>query len=166
MKRIVVATDFSPASRKAFSFGVKLARQLKAEVIAVYVMNTTDLRFALREQVPNIMEGTSKELKARVMALVEAQFKKMLRQSGQSYQRIRTLCVRGNPAEEIARIAGKVSAEMIVVGTRSRGSVVALVLGSTARDLIQRAVCPVVTLRENTRLRVDRAKPSVRVGTQ
>jgi nucleotide-binding universal stress UspA family protein len=53
----------------------------------------------------------------------------------------------GDPAEEIARQAREVRADLILVGTRGLNPAQELVLGSVARRLTELASCPVVTTR-------------------
>ena len=53
-------------------------------------------------------------------------------------------------------------ASMIVVGSRGRGHVVSLVLGSVSEDVASRAVCPVVVLRPQYD---ERSRSGVLVGT-
>lgn len=158
MKTILVAIDFSPASRKAFLYGVHLARHIKAELIAVYVVNTTDLRFALREQIPGVMNGSSEQLKIKVNKHIEGLFRPVVRHYAKSYKRIHTCWVRGTPAIEISRIARRVAAELIVMGTRGHSVLADVVLGSTSLDLIRRAPCPVATVRVDTRISRDSAR--------
>lgn len=146
MDMIIAAIDFSAASEKAFAFAVQLAKGLKCEVLAVHIMNTTDLRFALREGI-DVSVDTSAQLQERVKAFLDRQFETLIAKHGQSYGDVRILTGRGNPAIEIIKLAKKSGETMIVAGTTGRSAAAELLLGSTARDLIHSAPCPVVTVR-------------------
>lgn len=146
MKSIVAAVDFSPASRRALDVAVQLAKELDAEVIAVFVRDASFLRFAIREGV-NISEADSKILKARVQSYIDEKFAQLLKKHRNSGVRIRAVTVRGIPYREIIRLAASHSAGLIVTGTRGRNAAAETLLGSTARDLVRCSACPVITVR-------------------
>jgi len=50
----------------------------------------------------------------------------------------------GDPAEEIARVAGEGGYDVIVAGSRSRSRLGELVLGSVSKALVRSAPCPVL----------------------
>lgn len=54
---------------------------------------------------------------------------------------------RGEPAREIIKYAEEVGADFIVVGSRGRGGVAALLLGSTSHGVIHGAPCDVIVVR-------------------
>lgn len=54
---------------------------------------------------------------------------------------------RGDPAREIIAYAEDVGADFIVVGSRGRGGVKALFLGSTSHSVIHGAPCDVIVVR-------------------
>lgn len=54
---------------------------------------------------------------------------------------------RGEPAREIINYAEEVGADFIVMGSRGRGSVKALFLGSTSHNVIHDAPCDVIVVR-------------------
>lgn len=146
MKSIVAAIDFSPASRRALDVAVQLGGELNAEVIAVFVRDASFLRFAVREGI-NISGADSKIVKSRVQSYIHEKFAALLKKYRFSGATIRTLSVRGIPYREIIRIANKQSAGLIVTGTRGRNAAAEMLLGSTARALIRRSKCPIVTVR-------------------
>lgn len=54
---------------------------------------------------------------------------------------------RGEPAREIIAYAEEVGADFIVVGSRGRGTVKSLLLGSTSHGVIHGAPCDVIVVR-------------------
>lgn len=58
--------------------------------------------------------------------------------------------VRGNPAEEIVRIADEREVEFIVMSTHGRSGLSRMLMGSVAEEVIRNANCPVLTLRNPT----------------
>lgn len=53
----------------------------------------------------------------------------------------------GHPAEELARYAGEVHADLLLLGTRGLNPAKELLLGSVAHRASDLAACPVVTMR-------------------
>jgi len=54
----------------------------------------------------------------------------------------------GDPRDMILRTATELGADMIVMGTHGRRGIPRLVLGSVAEEVVRRATCPVVTVRQ------------------
>lgn len=56
--------------------------------------------------------------------------------------------VRGlDPAEDLVKVAGEVSAELIIIGLRRRSPVGKLILGSNAQRVLLDAPCPVLAVK-------------------
>ena len=70
-----------------------------------------------------------------------------------------TQVVEGDPPEQIISVAVAVGADMIVIGTDSRGRLAHFILGSTADTVIRYAPCPVLAVRaDRSRGRHARAR--------
>lgn len=61
----------------------------------------------------------------------------------------------GDPAAEIARVAGDGGFDMIVTGSRERSAVAEALLGSVSRTLVRTAPCPVLVVGKNTSARFE-----------
>lgn len=149
IKKIVVGTDFSNVSNRAFRFSLELAKQLGSEVIAVYVKNADDLAIAMRQEM-RILRRELHELPAKVNQFIDHEFQKLARNVDKDVP-VRFMVLAGKPWEQILKLAKKEKADLIVTGTRSRSAVSSLVLGSTARDLIANSMCPVITVNRKSR---------------
>jgi len=55
-------------------------------------------------------------------------------------------CHPGQPADEILRLARKVSCDLIVMGTHGRTGLARLLHGSVAEEVLRKATCPVLTV--------------------
>ncbi len=53
----------------------------------------------------------------------------------------------GQPAEVIAKVAGELACDLIVMGTHGRGGVAGLVTGSVANRVLFLATCPVLLVK-------------------
>jgi nucleotide-binding universal stress UspA family protein len=54
----------------------------------------------------------------------------------------------GKPWEEIVRVAAEIWADLVVVGTHGRSGVPRLLLGSQAEEVVRKASCPVLVVRD------------------
>jgi nucleotide-binding universal stress UspA family protein len=63
--------------------------------------------------------------------------------------------VYGDPAEEILREAREGRYDMIVTGTRGRGPVARLLLGSVSHEIAEHAPCTVLIVSEDHRIRIE-----------
>ncbi len=61
----------------------------------------------------------------------------------------------GDPAREIVRLAAGEGADLIVMGTHGRGGLTRLLMGSVAEEVVRRAECPVLTVKQPHRAPVQ-----------
>jgi nucleotide-binding universal stress UspA family protein len=52
----------------------------------------------------------------------------------------------GDVADEVAAVAERVGASLVVVGSQGRSAVRSVILGDTTRDILRRSHCPVVVV--------------------
>lgn len=149
IRKIVVATDFSTASKNAFNYAIRLAETFAAEVIAVFVKDADDLAIALRQQM-QVRHDEVGKLKKKVDAALRTRFESISPKVKNGIN-VRFVILQGSPAREVLNLAKKEKADLILSGTRGRSKVSSLVLGSTARELIVNSTCPVLTLNDRQR---------------
>lgn len=141
MKRfrtILHPTDFSPGSAAAFEYACDLARQYDARLIAM---------FALGPVVPIGSEGAivSSDLdELRTLAHKELN----AIQPPDSSIRFERVFREGPSTVEILNAANEFSADVIVMGTHGRTGFRRLVLGSVAEEVLRKAPCPVLLVKE------------------
>jgi nucleotide-binding universal stress UspA family protein len=139
IKRILVPTDFSDCSRTAIAYATALAKIYQAKIILLHVVETSVYSldtslippgdpFGLREKLVEMTEKEAALLKGRGFD-VEGE------------------CVIGLPAIEIIRAVQEKKADLVVMGTHGRTGLSHILLGSTAERVIQRASCPVLTVK-------------------
>ncbi|MEO8470096.1 MAG: universal stress protein [Chloroflexota bacterium] len=137
-KRILLATDLSPASEEASLQALDLARGLKAELLIVSVIDPHSLRlpggrFGVRvDQVRTGREAAAQELVSRGRA---------------AGVRVTFLIWEGEPGESIVEAARSEAVDFVVVGSHGRGSVGRFFLGSVSDHVVHNAPCPVVVVR-------------------
>lgn len=141
VKRIVWATDLSPASEAAWRYALLLADALSAEVSLLHVVSGADA--AGLSGVPGLVSAgwLEDEMAARDGVLAPRQ--REAEALGLPARRKVTL---GAPAESIIAEAEAEQADLIVVGTHGRRGFRHVLLGSVAEAVIRRAPCPVLAV--------------------
>lgn len=143
IRNVVHASDFSPASRRAFATAVKLAAADRAVLTLVHV--AVPMVPLLPEQ--NLDWATWE----RVNELAKRSSRKALDRLGQRAARLGvkvvTALLEGDAVLEIVRAARVRRADFLVIGTHGRRGFAKLLLGSVAERVIATASCPVVTVR-------------------
>jgi nucleotide-binding universal stress UspA family protein len=137
-RRIMVAVDDSDPGRWAVAVAAGLAKPLGAELVLLHVINpgammSPETAFDA-EDIRGGQLRRSDELLAAAHALVAA------------VTPVERVTREGEAADEIVRAAAEWDAELVVMGTRSRGRLASFLLGSTADAVVRRASCPVLTV--------------------
>ncbi len=147
VRKILAAVDGSRLSRKAAEFAIGLAGQTKAEIVLIYVIDTTALvpRPIPESSTPlHIIEPMEDYLREAAAGFME-EIAAMCR-SGQIA--VEQIIQTGNTVDEILKTARLSKSDMIVIGSRGRGALESAVLGSIAYGVIHRATdIPVLVVR-------------------
>lgn len=141
MRKIVVATDFSTASRPAFAAALDAARRDGARLVVLHVMMPPS------PFVGSDLPGSWLELEARARRDAERRLAAAVSQAERSGIATTGTLVKGAPAEVIVRIARREGADLIVIGTHGRSGLGRLFMGSVAARVLGTAKCPVLTVR-------------------
>jgi len=140
MKRILIATDGSPAAQHAVEVGLELAKHEDAAVVLVHAVPLTEPAsmngFGLVGHVP--YEPTAWD---------EAMFQEAVEAADREHVPVITKLLRGDAVHEILECAGVLDVDLIVVGSRGHGAVASALLGSVSRGVLSRAKRPVLVVR-------------------
>lgn len=134
---VVVGVDDSERSAVAARKACRLARLLDAEVHAVHVGHIPAAMLAALAGLPAGASEFSEAQRAAVWDLVGP----VLDAGGAPVTRID---LDGYPADALVEYAESVQAGLIVVGSRGRGHLASLVLGSTSHRVANQASCDVL----------------------
>ena len=135
ISKILVPTDGSKTDQRAAAYAVDLAKQLKASIIALSVidkrMYVAQAGFAAKtaEQTPVTIEDYLTQ-EAKKYA---GEIKKLCDQCGVESHLLVTM---GYPIEEIVKESKRTKADLIVMGSRGRSALSATVLGSVSYGII------------------------------
>ena len=142
-RRILHASDFSPASAAAYANAVTAARQNRAELILVHVMSPVIPLVDYGYISPQVYDDL--ERGARQQA--QKQLDRLVTRARKSGARVTPMLLDGVAAEQIVRAAKARRADVIVMGTHGRTGLPRLFLGSVAERVVGTAPCPVLTVR-------------------
>lgn len=145
IRKLVIATDGSPASAAALDFGLELARDRGAEAVVLFVAATRDAGHLFD---PERLEPPSQaELADASDALDQA----LKFAHGQSVAvTLELVAADGTDAvaDAILGVAAGRDADAIVVGTRGHGRIANAVLGSVSNAVLRDATATVIVVRE------------------
>jgi nucleotide-binding universal stress UspA family protein len=141
-RRILVPTDFSEQSERAWTTARRLARALGAEVLLAHVV----VEAPLFGESPWSM-GRVTEVYESGRAWGEKTLEEWAAAARAEGVTVRTVLRSGVPHREIVALAAEEQADLIVIGTHGRGGVDRALLGSVADRVIRLASCPVLSVR-------------------
>jgi nucleotide-binding universal stress UspA family protein len=132
--RVVVALDGSPASLTALTWATAQAREWGCSLSPIVVSATYDeLPIGMRTQV--------RVARRDLTTIVAAQ----VADAGGADLEVHPRLLLGEPSEQLLAVVDP--ADLLVMGSRARGAVASLLLGSTSMSVAERALCPVVVVR-------------------
>jgi nucleotide-binding universal stress UspA family protein len=143
---MVIGIDFSDASRQAMSVARNLSRITRApDLHLVHVIRPTALNgpsdwLGAMSQYEKTVDAARNELDVLcASAIAQGPLR--------AFAHVRT----GEPYREIVQLASDMEADLVVIGTHSRGGVSRLLLGSVAEKVQRYAPCPVLTVKPKAR---------------
>jgi nucleotide-binding universal stress UspA family protein len=140
IKKILVPTDFSESAKHALTYGVSFAREYKAELILVHVVETLTVGYA-----SDLFPVPMAEVFDEISGYAKTEIGKLAAEIRQKDVGVREMVVQGKPSAEIVRIAKEEGVDIIVLGTHGKGMLDQALFGSTAERVIRKAPCPVLT---------------------
>jgi nucleotide-binding universal stress UspA family protein len=144
--KIVVATDGSAAAARA----VALAASLRWPAGTRVQLIRADEPLSVDLELP---PDAYQALHAHLRAETEKQLSLAAEQLIGPGRRVETVAVSGRAASAIVTLAQHTQADLIIVGSRGRGPIASMLLGSVAAEVVDNAPCPVLVARTE---RVDR----------
>jgi len=138
-RMIVAATDGSPAALYAAGHAVALARQNRAALRAIYVVNT-HIAFHLGAYQQLALETLKEEGHRAVDEIV-----KMAESAG--LKDVGGAVLSGSPRQVIVDWAKEQDADLIVVGSHGYSRLTYMLIGSVAEYVVRHAGCPVLVVR-------------------
>jgi nucleotide-binding universal stress UspA family protein len=144
-RTILFAADFSERTREAFHVACALARDSAVRLIVLHVAEPVlftepeshpgqaGFPQLFPSETPSHLKTLESDLRAFYIADPQRDVEYHIRE--------------GNAADEVARTAKALDADVIVMGTHGRTGLSRLLVGSVAESVMRRASCPVLALR-------------------
>lgn len=142
IKSIMVPIDFSEYSKSALKYAIDFAKQFKAKMYLIYVVEPIiyPADFSMGQvAIPSADFDLQSRANEELMNLA-----KTIGTDLQSETIIKT----GKPFVEIIDTAKEKDVDLIIMATHGHTGVEHLLFGSTAEKVVRKAPCPVLTLRE------------------
>ncbi len=138
-EKILLAVDGSDHALRAAHTAADLARTVKANEFRIVVaydfippyLGEPNMQYAIdarMEEAKSILDRAEKEV-------------------GELPCEVHTEMLEGSEAEAIINVAGTRKSDVIVMGSRGRGRLAGLLLGSTSQTVVSHAPCPVLIVR-------------------
>jgi nucleotide-binding universal stress UspA family protein len=141
---ILCPSDFSRSCRKALKLALSIREQTDARLMLMHVLQWPAFSGGTLP-LPVVAEINTDADDWRGEAL--ATLEQGLPQDARSGRHHTAMVVPGRPSQTILRIAEEEHAGLIVMGVQSRGTIDRLLFGSTTREVLQAAHCPVLLIR-------------------
>jgi len=137
---IVVGADGSDRSIVALRRAVQFAEAWGAQLHVVHVMHIPSSLLGALSQVPTDLASLEQAQRQMVWDVIDP----IVEGASVDMQRVD---LDGYPADALVEYAKKVKADLIVVGSRGRGELAALVLGSTSHRIVHISPCDVLVVK-------------------
>ena len=143
IKKILCPVDYSVSSSEAMKYAAHIAGEEGAKVYLLHVIDVrsygheSPLDIEMPKPSPENLERVKKEL-------VEDLFQ----EKGGKGVDVEGMVVMGKPVEEILKVAKEQEMDLIVMGTHGRTGIPHVIVGSVAENIVRKAPCPVLTVRQ------------------
>lgn len=141
-RHIVCSVDFSPASDAALTLAFSLAQEADAALSLVHVLEwaNDEPLSQLKYIAPEYHAYREQDAGVRLSRLVPDSVREFCTPT--------THIAHGKAHEEILAWAARQQADLIVMGVQGRNAVDVMLFGSTTNQVVRRATCPVLTVRQ------------------
>jgi nucleotide-binding universal stress UspA family protein len=144
-RRILCAADLSQASRRTLDVALSLATENDARITLLHVISSlpgeADARASL--VIPEIAS-----LRLTLADQARKQLRETVPDTARVFCDISERVETGTPWTEILRVASEMDADLIVMGAHTRGALGRMLFGSPTSQIVRRATCPVLVVRE------------------
>jgi universal stress protein A len=144
IERILCPVDFSPESDRAMHYAGELANQLNAELTLVHALETVD--YIVNQGLGYIPTTFNDDREVWAQDRLD----QLAHALSIHYSLPNTQILRGTVHSAISEAAGRLNADLVVMGTHGRTGVGHMLLGSVAEKVVRTCPVPVLTLRRPT----------------
>jgi nucleotide-binding universal stress UspA family protein len=142
-KRILCPTDFSPSSLAGLQLAVSLAQEADASLTLLHVIDEPDEN-ALFVPRPYDVHGHRAARERHALEYLQT----LIPDSVRDWSSPRAQTAIGIPYQRVLETAAEEGSDLIVVGVQGRKPLDLMLFGSTTNQIVRRATCPVLTVRQ------------------
>ncbi len=136
MSIVVAGVDDSPVSKEVLKKAIEQASWRQAELHVVHVVRIPMTYTEFPVDITEIIEAERRTVWERLESTLAG--------AGLTVRRVD---LDGYPPDALVEYASQEGADLLVVGTRGRGEIASLILGSTSHRAIQLAQCDVLVVK-------------------
>lgn len=137
-KRILAPVDFDQSSLTALETAAKIAQEHGGTVFVLHIV-PVDIDVSGMPQYVDLIKRQENLDREKLTAIAKQHLAEV---------KWEILDEMGEPADVIAQVAAKLSADLIVMVTHGRRGLARLVEGSVAERLLRSSPCPILALRQ------------------
>ena len=141
LTNVLIATDFSPASKATLPYAAALAQQFGAHIVMAHALSPEPRLSVPLDPVPLDEDPAWQDARWNLL--------KFARSGGLGDSPYETVLERGDFWNVVSGLIREHKIDLVVAGTRGRQGLSKLVLGSNAEKIFRRANCPVLTIGPN-----------------
>lgn len=138
VKQVLIATDFSDASRRALAYAIAIARRYNSALSIVHAI------------LPEAREPISLEALPRELNRHRLEAEREMKNLGEETEiddlKHHVLIESGRVWDVLGSVIQREGVDLVVLGTHGRGGLKKLALGSVAEQVLRLAPCPVLTI--------------------
>ena len=140
LQNILLPTDFSETALQATRYALELATRFGARLHLLHVIEDPVVYMPM-------FEGFPLPSRDEFETFARTRLENWILPEDRAGIELEYRWVHGTPFVEVVRDADAHDIDLIVMGTHGRGRVKQLLMGSVAEKVIQKAACPVLTVR-------------------
>lgn len=142
-EKILVGVDGSESALQAVATAAGLGKAHGSDLVLVHVVQVSAIADqALKMSATEHLKDNPKTIMEKLSQDVLDQARAQARDAGVADERITTLTTDGNQARQLIQAAEDHKADLIVVGSRGRGRLEGILLGSVSQKIAALAPCP------------------------
>jgi nucleotide-binding universal stress UspA family protein len=136
IKTVMIALDYDETSQKVAETGFSLAKEMNAETVLLHVISENPVYYSSYIYMREMKVDIFSDLKKSTQEFLDKTKKHLGDES------IKLVLKEGIIAETILKTATELNADIIVMGSHSRKWLESIILGSAAKDVLNRTTIP------------------------
>jgi nucleotide-binding universal stress UspA family protein len=136
IKTVMIAMDYDETSQKVAETGFSLAKEMNAETVLLHVISENPVYYSSYMYMRELKVDIFSDLKKSTQEFLDKTKKHLGDES------IKTVLKEGFIADTILKTANELNADIIVMGSHSRKWLETIILGSAAKDVLNRTTIP------------------------